>query len=71
VGEEDQAEGLAIAVLCMGAREPDCRKRERGDGAGGTEEGELTRAADTKDTLHNVQGAGALGDRGEADKGIF
>jgi hypothetical protein len=37
VGEEDEADGLAVAVLCVGAREPDWRMCEVREGAGGKE----------------------------------
>ena len=71
MGEEDEAHGLAIAILCMGAREPDCRGCEQGKGVRGYKEKELTRTANAENALHNVEGAGALCDGREADEGVL
>ena len=42
-----------------------------GKGRAGKQDRRLTRTSDAEYALHNVQGAGALSDRGEADKGIL
>ena len=42
-----------------------------GRGCGGENEKGLTRTADTENTLHNVEGAGAFRDGREADEGVL
>ena len=71
MGEEDEADGLVIAVLCMGAREPDCKACQQGEGVEGEEGKGLTRTADAENALHNVKGAGALCNGREAHEGVL